>query len=288
MQSTPVQRTLLFILGLNIFVAVIKAAFGLLAGSVSMVADALHSTFDSTSNIVGLIAVTIAALPPDAKHHYGHGKFETLGTLVIGAMLLLTAYWIISEGYERLVNPASPEITPVTVGVMVAAIAVNIIVYRYERRRGEAYGSEILIADATHTKSDVYVSLSVLAGFGAVLLGFQVADPLIAFGIGILIAKMGLTILYEAAEILSDSANLPCDMDDVRRIVTAIPGVQGCHNFRCRGKPGELFADIHIAVRPEITVDRAHDLSVEVEERLKEEISGLREVVVHIEPEVQE
>ncbi|RXE56902.1 cation transporter [Methanoculleus taiwanensis] len=288
MQSTPVQRTLLFILGLNIFVAVIKAAFGLLAGSVSMVADALHSTFDSTSNIVGLIAVTIAALPPDAKHHYGHGKFETLGTLVIGAMLLLTAYWIISEGYERLVNPASPEITPVTVGVMVAAIAVNIIVYRYERHRGEAYGSEILIADATHTKSDVYVSLSVLAGFGAVLLGFQVADPLIAFGIGILIAKMGLTILYEAAEILSDSANLPCDMDDVRRIVTAIPGVQGCHNFRCRGKPGELFADIHITVRPEITVDRAHDLSVEVEERLKEEISGLREVVVHIEPEVQE
>ncbi len=287
MQSTPVQRTLLFILGLNILVAVIKAVFGLLAGSVSMVADALHSTFDSTSNVVGLIAITIAAHPPDARHHYGHGKFETLGTLVIGAMLLLTAYWIISEGYDRLVHPASPDITPVTVGVMVTALIVTVIVYRYERQMGERYGSEILIADATHTKSDIYVSLSVLAGFGAVLLGFQIADPIIAFAIGILIAKMGLTILYDAAEILADSANLPCDTDDVRRIVMAIPGVQGCHNFRCRGKPGELFADIHITVDPQISVDRAHGLSVEVEERMREEISGLKEVVVHIEPERQ-
>ncbi len=284
MYGTPVRRTLILILILNIAVAVLKAVFGLLAGSVSMVADALHSTFDSSSNIVGIVAVTAAGMPPDETHQYGHGKFETLGTLVIGAMLLLTAYWIIAEGYARLVNPVAPDITPVTVGVMLAALFVNVFVSRYELRKGQEYASEILLADAAHTRSDVYVSISVLVGFLAVRLGYPRADPIIAFAIGALIAKMGLEILYNAAQILSDAATLPCDPEDVRRIVRSIPGIRDCHNFRCRGKPGEIFADIHITVDPQISVDAAHALTVEVEQRLTEEVRGLKEIVVHVEP----
>ncbi len=284
MHGTAVRRTLILVFALNIAVAVLKAVFGLLAGSVSMVADAFHSTFDSSSNIVGIIAVTAAGKPPDETHQYGHGKFETLGTLVIGAMLLLAAYWIIAEGYARLVRPAIPDITPVTVGVMLAALLVNVFVSRYERRKGEEYASEILLADAAHTRSDVYVSASVLAGFLAVRLGYPLADPIIAFAIGALILKMGLEILYNAAQILSDAANLPCDPEDVCRIVRSVPGVRDCHNFRCRGKPGELFADIHITVDPQTSVDAAHALTVEVEQRLAREIQGLKEIVVHVEP----
>lgn len=284
MHTPPVRRTLLLIFALNVTVALLKAAFGLLAGSVSMVADALHSAFDSSSNVVGIVAVTVARMPPDERHQYGHGKFETLGTLVIGAMLLLTAYWIISEGYTRLVNPVAPGITPVTVGVMLATLLVNIGVSRYERRKGDEYASEILLADAAHTRSDVYVSISVLAGFLAVRLGYPLADPIIAFAIGALILRMGLTILYNATQILSDAANLPCDPEDVHQIVRSIPGIRDCHTFRCRGKPGEVFADIHITVDPQLPVDAAHALTVEVERRLTEEVSGLREVVVHVEP----
>ena len=285
MQGDRVQRVFVIVLILNVAVAVVKAVFGVMAGSVSMVADALHSGFDSFSNVVGIVAMHLAGKPPDPEHPYGHGKIETLGTLVIGAMLLLTAAGILLEGYGRLITPITPEITPITVGVMVGTLITNIIVSTYERRKGEEYQSQILIADSLHTRSDVFVSTAVLGGFLAIRLGYPAADPIIALGIGLLIARMGVGILYEAAEVLIDSMNLPCDPALVRAVVMDTPGVAGYHDFRCRGKPGEIFADIHVTVDPALSIARAHAISEEVEQRLKETVPGLAEVVVHIEPD---
>ncbi|HOZ43846.1 MAG TPA: cation diffusion facilitator family transporter [Methanoculleus sp.] len=285
MQGDRVQRVFVIVLILNVAVAVVKAVFGVMAGSVSMVADALHSGFDSFSNVVGIVAMHLAGKPPDPEHPYGHGKIETLGTLVIGAMLLLTAAGILLEGYGRLITPVTPEITPITVGVMVGTLITNIIVSTYERRKGEEYQSQILIADSLHTRSDVFVSTAVLGGFLAIRLGYPAADPIIALGIGLLIARMGVGILYEAAEVLIDSMNLPCDPALVRAVVMDTPGVAGYHDFRCRGKPGEIFADIHVTVDPALSIARAHAISEEVEQRLKETVPGLAEVVVHIEPD---
>lgn len=285
MQGDRVQRVFVIVLILNVAVAVVKAVFGIMAGSVSMVADALHSGFDSFSNVVGIVAMHLAGKPPDPEHPYGHGKIETLGTLVIGAMLLLTAAGILLEGYGRLITPVTPEITPITVGVMVGTLITNIIVSTYERRKGEEYQSQILIADSLHTRSDVFVSTAVLGGFLAIRLGYPAADPIIALGIGLLIARMGIGILYGAAEVLIDSMNLPCDPALVRAVVMDTPGVAGYHDFRCRGKPGEIFADIHVTVDPALSIARAHAISEEVERRLKETVPGLAEVVVHIEPD---
>lgn len=285
MQGDRVQRVFVIVLILNVAVAVVKAVFGVMAGSVSMVADALHSGFDSFSNVVGIVAMHLAGKPPDPEHPYGHGKIETLGTLVIGAMLLLTAAGILLEGYGRLITPVTPEITPITVGVMVGTLITNIIVSTYERRKGEEYQSQILIADSLHTRSDVFVSTAVLGGFLAIRLGYPAADPIIALGIGLLIARMGVGILYGAAEVLIDSMNLPCDPALVRAVVMDTPGVAGYHDFRCRGKPGEIFADIHVTVDPALSITRAHAIADEVEQRLKETVPGLAEVVVHIEPD---
>ena len=285
MQGDRVQRVFVIVLILNVAVAIVKAVFGVMAGSVSMVADALHSGFDSFSNVVGIVAMHLAGKPPDPEHPYGHGKIETLGTLVIGAMLLLTAAGILLEGYGRLITPVTPEITPITVGVMVGTLITNIIVSTYERRKGEEYQSQILIADSLHTRSDVFVSTAVLGGFLAIRLGYPAADPIIALGIGLLIARMGIGILYGAAEVLIDSMNLPCDPALVRAVVMDTPGVAGYHDFRCRGKPGEIFADIHVTVDPALSIARAHAISEEVERRLKETVPGLAEVVVHIEPD---
>jgi len=285
MQGDRVQRVFVIVLILNVAVAVVKAVFGVMAGSVSMVADALHSGFDSFSNVVGIVAMHLAGKPPDPEHPYGHGKIETLGTLVIGAMLLLTAAGILLEGYGRLITPITPDITPITVGVMVGTLITNIIVSTYERRKGEEYQSQILIADSLHTRSDVFVSTAVLGGFLAIRLGYPAADPIIALGIGLLIARMGIGILYGAAEVLIDSMNLPCDPALVRAVVMDTPGVAGYHDFRCRGKPGEIFADIHVTVDPALSIARAHAISEEVEQRLKETVPGLAEVVVHIEPD---
>ncbi|MDD4252959.1 MAG: cation diffusion facilitator family transporter [Methanoculleus horonobensis] len=279
------RRIFLIVLALNLFVALAKVVFGLLAGSVSMVADAFHSGFDSLSNVVGIVALHFAAKPPDPEHPYGHGKIETLGTLAIGVMLLLTAGGILYEGYQRLVEAVAPEITAVTVGVMVGTVLINLAVSTYERRKGEEYRSQILVADSQHTKSDVFVSLAVLAGFLAVGLGFPEADPVIAFAIGLLIARMGVGVLYDAARVLTDTMKLPCDPALIEAVVMDTPGVTGYHDFRCRGKPDEILADIHITVDPVLPVSRAHDISDEVERRLKEAVPGLADVVVHIEPD---
>ncbi|KAF5090267.1 putative cation efflux system protein [anaerobic digester metagenome] len=285
MHGKRVRRIFLIVLALNLFVALAKVVFGLLAGSVSMVADAFHSGFDSLSNVVGIVALYFAAKPPDPEHPYGHGKIETLGTLAIGVMLLLTAGGILYEGYQRLVEAVAPEITAVTVGVMVGTVLINLAVSTYERRKGEEYRSQILVADSQHTKSDVFVSLAVLAGFLAVGLGFPEADPVIAFAIGLLIARMGVGVLYDAARVLTDTMKLPCDPALIEAVVMDTPGVTGYHDFRCRGKPDEILADIHITVDPVLPVSRAHDISDEVERRLKEAVPGLADVVVHIEPD---
>jgi cation diffusion facilitator family transporter len=285
MNYDRVQRILVLVLILNLAVAAAKAVFGLMAGSVSMVADSLHSLFDSLSNIVGLVSTHIARQPPDRSHPYGHGKFETVGTVVIGAMLLLSAYWIFSEGLGRLFSREAPVITGITVGVMVATLLINIFVSTYERRMGEALKSQILIADARHTTSDIFVSLSVLGSFAAVQLGFPIADPLIAFGIAILIARMGLSILKDAGNVLTDAMVVDCE-DRVARVVSSVEGVRGFHDFRCRGKPQELFADIHITVDSRISVAEGHAIAEEVEARIRADIEEIEDVVVHVDPYV--
>jgi cation diffusion facilitator family transporter len=284
MRYDRVQRTLVLVLILNLAVAAAKAIFGLMAGSVSMVADSLHSFFDSFANIVGIVSTHIAGQPPDRSHPYGHGKFETVGTLIIGAMLLLSAYLIVIEGLDRLLSREIPAITGITVGVMVATILINIIVSTYERRRGKELKSQILIADSRHTASDIFVSLGVLGGFAAVRLGFPVADPLIAFGIALLIARMGLLILKDAGNVLTDATVVDCE-DQIAKVVSSIDGVRGYHDFRCRGKPQELFADIHITVDPKISVAEGHAIAEEVVARIRTEVEGIEDMVVHVDPD---
>ncbi|HDR73508.1 MAG TPA: cation transporter [Methanoculleus sp.] len=286
MRYDRIQRTLGLVLVLNLLVAAAKATVGLMAGSVSMVADSLHSLFDSLSNIVGIVSTHFARQPPDQIHPYGHSRFETAGTLVIGAMLLLSAFWIISEGVGRFFTREAPEITGLTVGVMVATILINLLVTTFERRMGEELQSQILLADARHTASDILVSLSVLGGFAAVLLGYPIADPLIALGIGILIGRMGLAILKEAANVLTDAVVVDCE-DRIAMVLSSIEGVRGYHDFRCRGKPHELFADIHITVDPHLSVVEGHAIAEEVMARIRSEVEEIEDVVVHVDPDDQ-
>ncbi|MDT8357757.1 MAG: cation diffusion facilitator family transporter [Methanomicrobiaceae archaeon] len=278
-----VQRTLLLILILNLAVTLIKGVFGIMAGSVSLVADALHSVFDSVSNVVGIASTEIAKRPPDRSHPYGHGRFETIGTLVIGTMLILSAYWIITEGASRLLTGAAPHITGATVGALILTIMINIFVAWYERRQGEKLGSEILIADSEHTKSDIYVSLSVLGGFIFVSMGYPQADPILAFVIGAVIGKMGLSIIRHSGDVLTDGVTVDLE-DEIEAIIRETEGVIGYHQFRCRGKPRELFADIHITVNPTLSVVEGHQIGDSVRDRILEQVTEIRDIVVHVDP----
>lgn len=278
-----VRRVLLITLFLNLFVSVLKGIFGMLAGSVAMVADALHSFFDSVSNIVCLITTWFAEKPPDVGHQYGHGKIESFGTLIIGAMLLLTAYWVFDEGLGRLFSDLSPVIAPITIGVMLLSLIVNIGVTLYERKVGTEEKSDLLLADAKHTLSDVVVTLSVLAGFVLVQAGYAHADAIIACGIAFLIAKMGFDIIRESGAVLTDAALLDCS-EDVTSIVASVDGAGGYHDFRCRGRKNEIFGDIHISVDPSITVAEGHAIGEAVRQAILSGIPEIKDIVIHIDP----
>ena len=244
-----IRRVLWVILVLNLAVAAAKYVYGLMSGSASMQADGIHSVFDSAGNVVGLVGIALAARPADDSHPYGHAKFETYASLVIGVLLLLAAFEVGSSAVGKLVSGVyTAEVTPVSFIVMVGTLAVNIGVTTYERRCAKRLKSEVLAADANHTLSDALVSIGVIVGLAAVALGFPMADPIMALVVTVAILATAYDVFKHALATLSDHARIPDK--DVRVVAMGVPGVQDAHHIRTRGTEGEVYADLHVLVAP--------------------------------------
>ena len=279
-----VERVLWIVFVLNLAVAAAKFFYGLASGSASMQADGIHSVFDSVGNIVGLVSIALAARPADEGHPYGHSKFETYGSLAIGALLLLAAFEVGSGAVGKLMSGSyTAVVTPASFAVMVGTLVINLFVTTYERRAGRRLKSEIIMADAAHTLSDVFVSLGVIAGLVLVALGFPQADPLMALVVTAAILVSAWGVYRTAFRTLSDTAQLP--EAAVRAVAASVPGIRGVHRVRTRGTEAEVYCDLHIWVDPAMTVRDAHALGDEVEAAVKEQFPAVREVLVHIEPE---
>jgi cation diffusion facilitator family transporter len=183
---------------LDLGVATGKIIIGLATGALAITADGLHSIIDSSGNVVGLIATRMADRPPDDDHPYGHGRYETLAALVIGALLLVTAWEIIRGAIERLSGGEPPEITPLAFVVMLGTLITNLFVSRYQIREGHRLQSQVLLADAANTSADVFVTLSVLASMVLIVtLGWGWADIVAALIITVLIGKAAWQVLSQ-------------------------------------------------------------------------------------------
>ncbi|HIW76625.1 MULTISPECIES: cation diffusion facilitator family transporter [Gordonibacter] len=279
-----VRRVLWVVLLLNLAVAAAKYAYGALSGSASMQADGIHSVFDSFGNVVGLIGIALASRPADESHPYGHAKFETYASLAIGVLLLLAALEVGTSAVGKLVAGSyTAEVTPVSFVVMVGTLIINIGVTAYERRCGKRLKSEVLAADANHTLSDAFVSIGVIAGLVAVALGFPMADPLMALVVTVAILVTAFDVFKHALATLSDRARIP--EDDLRAAALSVTGVRDAHQVRTRGTEGEVYADLHVLVAPEMTVGEAHGLSEQVEAAVQARFPNIVDVLVHIEPD---
>ena len=282
-RNAAVRRVLWVVLLLNIAVAAAKLACGFAFTSESMRADGIHSLFDSTGNIVGLVGMAITARPADASHPYGHGKYETFASVVIGILLLGAAWEIGSGAVSALASGSySAQVTPVSFGVMLATLAVNCCVTAWEHRRGRQLASSVLVSDAKHTLSDVLVSLSVIVGLVFVAAGFPLADAIAALVVTVAILATGVSVLKEAQDTLSDEARIP--PRELADVVLSVAGVVACHAIRTRGTEQEVYADLHVLVDPQMSIARAHELADAVEERVKEKFPQVVEVLVHLEP----
>jgi cation diffusion facilitator family transporter len=280
-----VRRVLLVTLALNILVVAGKLVAGLLAGSLSVISDAVHSSVDSLNNIVGLVVMKYATAEPDEGHPYGHAKFETLAAFAIAGFLFVTCYQISLSAIQRLLahDSPAPEITALTIGVMVATIISNIFVTAYERREGRRLQSAFLIADSEHTRSDVLVSLSVLAGLVLIRFGYVWLDPIISLGVAVVIAWSGYRIFKGAVPILVDAAPVPSWR--IAEIVRSVPGVHSAHDIRSRSQGSEMFVEMHLHIDSKFERDHiaSHAITEEIERRLAEEF-GRVTATIHVEP----
>lgn len=281
-RARGIQRVLLGVLLLNVAVAVAKLGYGLYTNSLSMSADGLNSLLDGVSNVVGLIGLAVAARPPDPNHPYGHRRFETLTSLAIALFMLLALFEIVQRSIERLHHGVTPEVTAISFVVMLSTLVVNIAVTIWERRAAVRLSSSILLADARHTGSDVFVTLSVIGGLIAVRLGLTWADAVLALIVAAVIAWSAWQIVREAALSLSDEA--VASTERIEQAARSVPGVRGLHNIRTRGSEGMIWVDLHIQVDPAMHVDQAHEIASDVATRIEAEIGETADVTVHIEP----
>ncbi len=277
-----VVRILWGVLLANLVVVGAKLYVGLGSGSIAVLGDAAHSGVDALNNTVALLAVRVAAAPPDEEHPYGHGKFETVGALAIVAFLSITCFELVRTATFRLLGEARPPtVEPSLFWILGGAMVVNVAVAWSEAHWGRKHGSHLLLADARHTAADVLVTGSVLAGMGLVSAGWERADAWLALAVAAVIARSGWEIVRETVPVLVDERAF--DPDRIHALVTDAPGVREASEIRSRGRPGEAFAELTIHVDPGAGVREAHRIADRVE-RLLEEEGGFFGVTVHVEP----
>ncbi|MBE9257317.1 cation diffusion facilitator family transporter [Dolichospermum sp. LEGE 00246] len=279
---TEVRRVLIITLLLNIFVMGLKALVGYWTGSLSLLADALHSVTDSANNVLGLVAIKFSSPLPDREHPYGHNKFEAVGALGIAAFLGIACFEIVQGAVERILKGGEPvRVSPPELWLLLIVLGVNIFVAFYERNVGKRVGSSILIADATHTMSDVWVTISVIGGLIGVWLGYQWLDVVLAFPVALLVFWSGWSVLTENLPWLVDQMAIA--PETIHAIAVSVPGVLNCHDIASRGVIGrQVFIEMHLIVdAPD--VETAHNITEEVEKQLEQRFHPVR-ILIHVEP----
>jgi cation diffusion facilitator family transporter len=277
-----VTRVLNRVLLLNLLVAVAKIALGYYTGAVSILSDGFHSLTDSASNVVALVGVSVARRPPDANHPYGHRKYETMASLGILVFLVVVLVEVLTAAADRLVNGGTPRVFPEGIGLMTATLIINMFVVSYELREGKRLNSEVLRADAKHTRSDVLTTGAVLGALLGVWWGYPLLDPMAALLVAGFIGHACWSIAQEASRILSDEIVIA--EQDVREVVQSVPNVIGCEKIRTRGSADYAFLDLHLWLDGSMPLSAAHSTSHVVKDRLMAKFPQLADVVIHIEP----
>lgn len=277
---------------INAALVALKLFFGYWGKSDALVADGYHSMSDFITDFIVIVFVAASYKKADSGHPYGHGKFETIATVIIGVILLGVGAFIGVEGVGTLLRSLNGEILPRpdmwTLYIAVLSIVLKEFCYRYTIGYGRKLNSSALIANAWHHRSDAISSVATLIGVGcAIFLGSQwrimdpVASIIIAVMIGISAVRIALPPLNELLE-----TSLPEETTGrMTACITAVPGVRKVHNLRSRRNGHSCIIDVNIHVRPDITVREGHEIATEVEQRLEKEFGSDLIIYVHIEPD---
>jgi cation diffusion facilitator family transporter len=282
-RDRAVSRVLWIVLSLNLAVAAIKLATAWVTGALSLAADGVHALLDASSNVVGLVGIAVASRPADAGHPYGHRRFETLAAVSIGLLILSGMTGVVRGIWEGVVGQRPPpNVDWTSASLVFVTIVANLVISRYEARRGAALKSALLAADAGHTLSDTFGALAVLVSFGGVALGLRWADMAAAVVVSVLIGRTAWNVLGTNLGVLADHARL--DPHLVREVAMNVREVRGAHKIRSRGSADCVHVDLHIHVDPGMTVERAHEITHEVASAVRAAFPEVADVLIHTEP----
>ena len=281
-RERAIRRVLTSLLLANLAVMAIKALVGYFTGSLAVLGDAVQSSVDGINNVLGLIIIKVAARGPDDDHPYGHAKFETLGALTVVVFLSISIFELVRGAIGRLQSGGGAvQVHGVDLGLLFVTLLVNIWVAWYERRRGIALQSDLLIADAAHTRTDVFVTIAVFGGLVLTRAGYAQADAILTLVVAGFVAYTGWEVVMQTMPTLLDQAVL--DSQEIARVAGKVTGVTRVYGIRSRSSGHQRFAELTISVPGQVTVASAHLVTDAVEDALRADL-GFDEVVVHVEP----
>jgi len=273
----------------NVFLTIIKIGFGILGQSAALIADGIHSLSDLASDLLVLVAVKMGAREADHDHPYGHRRFETIATVILGVGLIVIAIGITWDIYERTLQPERMLVPKANaLGIAAISILANEWLFQYTKRVAVITRSKLLLANAWHHRSDAISSIIVLIGVAGALLGYVWADAVAAVLVAIMVAKIGVNLVFDSIKELVDTG-LPEELvDDIRAEIVAIKGVKNIHLLRTRLMGEDALVDAHIVVNSRITVSEGHMIADVVRDVLIAKFDDVQDVLVHVDPENDE
>ncbi len=268
----------------NSTLVVLKLLVGFLTGSVSVLAEAIHSANDLIASVIALVSIRIAERPPDREHPYGHGKAEGISAAVEAVLIAGAGLWIVVEAVQKILKRQTVEYLGWGAGVMVVSVVLNTLVSRYLFRVAREEDSPALEADAHHLATDVYTSLGVAGGLGLVwLTGWHIVDPVVAIAVALLIMRIGYSLTLKSLHHLMDARLPTTEIARIEDILNGETRIHSWHNLRTRKSGNVRHIDLHIVFRNDATLLEAHEVADALEKRIAEELAPAH-VVIHVDP----
>ncbi|ROT99545.1 cation transporter [Marinobacter sp. R17] len=264
-----------------------KCVIGVLFHSQALVIDGIHSFSDVASDLLVLGLMRTARQAPDSDHPYGHQRFETLGTMILGTFLVGLAGALAWDSLQRMLwEPADIALPgwPVLVAAALSIVGKEWI-YRYTRHVGEAIRSDLIIANAWHSRTDAFSSIVVLVGAAGAMTGVAWLDALAAIGVSVIIGHVGWHLTWNSVKELVDTALDNSQTREIHNIARATEGVRNVHGLRSRRMGGDVLVDLHLLVSPVISVSEGHEIGVKVTQRIRDAHPDITDVVFHIDAE---
>ncbi len=268
----------------TLLLSVTKGVAGWVSGSVALLADAVHSFSDIFASLAVFIGLRLARRKPDERFPYGYYKAETFASLAVSIVIILSGVEMFGESVESFFNPAAPSFPHLVLPLITVLTFVSYLLSKYEEKVGREINSQALIGEGKHSRIDAYLSLLVLAGIALSTLGLHWMESFAGLMISLFVIWIGLSMGKNAILVLMDACLEPELKDLIKEAAMGVRGVKGVHDLRLRRSGPFVFGEMHVEVEKGLSVDKAHKISTEIEQKVKEVVREVDTLTIHIEP----